>query len=206
MESATETTSVQVHRQEEVISQAELASKLLAVDAVETPKRSVEKAKSKYFYHWVRIKPEKLESLNGLKRLGRADRNVGCVIVHMDYQEPLILGRSVEEMTHDKWVEIFRELSVFKDVYQRLGLTADEVSLVSWKTNAKCYFSRNKFGSSHWQFLRLMEEHPHLKVAVLSLSALVAAAETAQKEVQERCEPAGESVHHLSDHPPIDAG
>lgn len=206
MESTTEATSVQVYRQEEVISQAELASKLLAVDAVETPKRSVEKAKSKYFYHWLRIKPEKLESLTGLKRLGRADRNVGCVIVHMDYQEPLILGRSVEEMTHDKWVELFRELSVFKDVYLRLGLNADEVSLVSWKTNAKCYFSRNKFGSSHWQFLRLMEEHPHLKVAVLSLSALVAAAETAEKEVQGRCEPSDESVHYLSAHPSIEAG
>ena len=190
MENAKEATIVQAHKQEEAISHGELDSQMLAVEAVETPKRIVKQVKSKYFYHWVRIKLEELESLKGLKRIGRADRNVGCVIVHMDYQEPMILGKSVADMTHDKWVELFRELGVFKDVYQRLVLTSDEISLVSWKTNMKCYFSRNVFVSSHWQFLRLMEEHPHLKVAVLSLSALVAAAETAEKEVQERSKPA----------------
>ncbi len=206
MQSNTNPTNVRSLEQEEAIPQGKLASQILAVDAVEAPKRIVKQAKSKYFYHWLRVKPEELESVEGPKRLGRGNRNVGCVIVHMDYLEPTILGKTVADMSHANWVELFRDLGVFNDVYQRLGLTSDERSSVAWKTNPKFYFSRNKFGSSHWQFLWIQEEHPHLKIAVLSLSALVAEAEAAQEAALDGSDSVVDEPSDLNTHPPAAAG
>jgi hypothetical protein len=85
-------------------------------------------------------------------------------------------------MNHSKWVACFKRLGVFLDVYSRLGLTEDEESMVGWDSAPQRYFYRNQFVTSHWQYVRIMEEHPKLKVLVLSLSELVATAELAQEK------------------------
>ena len=49
----------------------------------------------------------------------------------------------------------------------------------AWDSALERYFYRNQFVTSHWQSVRIMEEYPNLKVEMLSLSQLVAAARLA---------------------------
>lgn len=132
------------------------------------------------FIHWLNVKPEHIELPDGISRISKGRRNLGCVVVCMDYSAGEIFGQSVGAMTHYKWVALIKQLGVFLDVYSKLGLTEDEQSMVAWDSAPERYFFRNQFITSHWQYVRIMEEHPNLKVLVLSLSELVAAAEPAQ--------------------------
>jgi hypothetical protein len=85
-------------------------------------------------------------------------------------------------MTHSKWVALFERFGVFANVYAKLGLSTEERRLVGWRSEPLRYFYRNQFVATHWQYVRIMEEHPNLKVLVLSLSELVAAAVMAQEK------------------------
>lgn len=100
----------------------------------------------------------------------------------MDCQEVEAFGQPLHLMTHSDWVGSFRELGVFKNVYDQLGLSELERCMVGWKSEPLRYFYRNQFVATHWKFVRIMEEFPSLKVVVLSLSGLISAAELAQEK------------------------
>ncbi|WP_254954475.1 hypothetical protein [Cyanobium sp. Cruz-8H5] len=153
---------------------------LISVPPITVRKDTHRSLECSYFIHWLNVKPEHIELPDGISRISKGRRNLGCVVVCMDYSAGEIFGQSVGAMTHSKWVALFKRLGVFLDVYSRLGLTDDEQAMVAWDSATERYYYRNQFVTSHWQYVRIMKEYPNLKVEMLSLSELVAAAQLAQ--------------------------
>ncbi|MCP9860619.1 hypothetical protein KBZ33_16430 [Cyanobium sp. Cruz-8D1] len=160
--------------------QSQLVELLISVPPITVRKDTHRSLECSYFIHWLNVKPEHIELPDGISRISKGRRNLGCVVVCMDYSAGEIFGQSVGAMTHSKWVALFKRLGVFLDVYSRLGLTDDEQAMVAWDSATERYYYRNQFVTSHWQYVRIMKEYPNLKVEMLSLSELVAAAQLAQ--------------------------
>lgn len=163
-----------------VCQQSQLVELLISVPPITVRKDTHRPFKCSYFIHSVQVKPEHIELPAGVERISKGRRNLGCVVVCLDYPGDRICGQPVGAMTHSKWVALFERFGVFANVYTKLGLSTDERRLVGWRSDPLRYFYRNQFVTTHWQYVRIMEEHPNLKVLVLSLSELVAAAEPAQ--------------------------
>ncbi|MEA5416252.1 hypothetical protein [Synechococcus sp. BA-132 BA5] len=153
---------------------------LISVPPITVRKDTHRPFKCSYLIHWLQVKPENIARLDDVKCISKGRRSLGGIVVCMDYSVEEIFGQSVGAMTHSKWVALFKQLGVFLDVYSRLGLTEDEQSMVALDSAPERYFFRNQFVTSHWQYVRIVEDHPNLKVLVLSLSEFVAAAEPAQ--------------------------
>lgn len=160
------------------VSIAAILDELLpASKPMRTKKKTGKIVECNYFVHWVRIKPENISGLVEGKRITKGLRNIGCIIVNLDYEKTHVLGRKVEDLNHDDWVGIFAQLGVFEDVPEQLGLDEKSEADVTWDSSPGKYFYRNVFVLRHWNIIRFKEDNEHLKMKVLSLTELAKAAE-----------------------------
>lgn len=99
----------------------------------------------KYLVHWIRVKPENIVTPEGTHAIRRGKRNIGCIVIAMDFQGSEILGRSIHGLNLKQWVALFVRLGVYDNVLHPLGLTDDEKRLVIWRTEpvSQRYFYRN---------------------------------------------------------------
>lgn len=163
-------------------TQSQLVEQLISVPPITVRKGTDRSLKCCYFIHSVQVKPEHINLPDDAKRISKGRRNMAFIVVCLDYRGEQVFGQPVGDMTHSKWVALLERFGVFANVYSKLGLSTEERHLVGWRTEPLRYFYRNQFVTSHWQYVRIMEEHPKLKVLVFSLSELVAAAELAREK------------------------
>ena len=85
-----------------VCPQSQLVEQLISVPPITVRKDTHRSLECSYFIHWLNVKPEHIELPDGISRISKGRRNLGCVVVCMDYSAGEIFGESVRAMTHSK--------------------------------------------------------------------------------------------------------